>query len=640
MNISRVSCITKRIRIIQISLIFVLIISGSLLVYLSLEEIKRNKRIENLNKSYINKSAKILIYTDRSVKYLLFDIPCKDSYGKLSVKLNITLSISNVSTILVQFSYDNRSWHNLKLIKNVNRSNIYSQPIDNSWAIEGIIFLRAIAQGETSNICVILIKTNYFCFHALFYLFIITIISAPITFAGNLNISFKKAIIIGFIIRITFAPISEQRFDMGIIRFNSFDLLDKFNLIHPKDLDYYPPNYPKWIYGPLFLLYSSFILLMLNLFFGYFGPIETYFIYPTDFYREFLGNLLPIYDLLIKLPVIISDLVIARKLYEYLQEEYKSLIVTYWLLNPYSIMLSGILGMLDPVATLMFLLAVLFFTENKIKESAVFFALGYGIKLYPLLFSILLLFILPFLFKDSTFHIALKYLTYIVLFTLIMILVQYFCFGYKHLLLISEILNSRLYDKLWIGGLSFFSILNSVLIGEYISILSYIFGVFVFIFLLFLIYRLKEYEEKMLIVVIYIIVVLLTIYLFSPHLASQYMCWSLPFLIILIWLGRNIEDNWLQILLKIELISISVMPLLNFFFVRNIFYYVSPALLQNEYSLVMWSDLEFQKVLLFSGFFLLIIRIILFLTNILLLIYLLNLLRYLKTKLNGKRNII
>ena len=245
-------------------------------------------------------------------------------------------------------------------------------------------------------------------------------------------------LIIGALIRFSLAPLTEHRWDMYIWR------LHQVFVYHYHVNPFWPQNIPKifcWSYPPLWL----FILLLIYPIFAVVSPTA----YPTDVnslwripelnthwsslermfesYREFAPpNVpvnLPLLDSIIKTPIIIADVLIAILLYKMIKSLSNESNARYaywaWLLNPFTICISALWGMFDPIPILFVLLALHYLLNKKYGKSALLLGVAVSLKLYAIL--LIPIFALVIFKENKRILGAMKYLLISAGFTLLMI---------------------------------------------------------------------------------------------------------------------------------------------------------------------------------------------------------------------------
>jgi hypothetical protein len=369
----------------------------------------------------------------------------------------------------------------------------------------------------------------------------------------------KTAIIltIAVLIRFSLAPFTEHRYDMYIWRLNQA-------LAYQYGVN--PLNPPEWIdknataffwsYPPLWLFY---LLTVYPVYASVCHPTfpanvstlwqDMYtFSNPCEAYHSFKPENLPLLDLLIKTPLILSDLLIALLLLKMVRrfsgEEKARRHAYMWILNPYVIFISAVWGMFDTLPTLFTLLAVWLFLEGKINRSAISLAAAALLKMYSIVFAPILAFMHYKRFGRKT--VAAKYFLTAFGLTLSVTFLTNFCFA---LIFDQEPLNTSITltwqlfkgraSPDWYGSNIFFGLTPLNALGNLfkqwnvktnIPISPILIGIAETV-LLFKISRKKNLDSAE--VFSYITIAHFAIYLTYTIVNEQYLIWILPFLLVL-----------------------------------------------------------------------------------------------------------
>ncbi|MEM3676442.1 MAG: hypothetical protein QXV22_05235, partial [Thermoplasmataceae archaeon] len=148
-----------------------------------------------------------------------------------------------------------------------------------------------------------------------------------------------------------------------------------------------PPSL-KWEYPPIYLYWTSFVSILSNA--ASRGAVleETNSVYPFVRYgfaytawRALTPEILPELYLIYKIPLIFSvlflDIIFSRNVKGYDQRS--------WILNPAVILLGIFWGQIDVLAALFMVLGILNWQKDDAFRSALFFTLGGGVKVFPIL---------------------------------------------------------------------------------------------------------------------------------------------------------------------------------------------------------------------------------------------------------------
>ncbi|MEM0008119.1 MAG: hypothetical protein QXR89_07650 [Candidatus Bathyarchaeia archaeon] len=251
----------------------------------------------------------------------------------------------------------------------------------------------------------------------------------------------KTAIIlaIAVLIRFALAPFTEHRYDMYIWRVNqALAYQYGVNPLSPPEWIDKNATVFFWSYPPLWLFY---LLTVYPVYAAVSHPTfpanvselwrDMYtFKNPCEAYHSFKPENLPLLDLLIKTPLIMSDLAIALLLLRMIGRfsEEKARMYTYmWILNPYVIFISAVWGMFDTLPTLFTLLAVWFLLEEKANKSAISLSIAALLKMYPIIFAPILA--LMHYKKHRKPVAAIKYFLVAVGLTILITFLAHFCFA-------------------------------------------------------------------------------------------------------------------------------------------------------------------------------------------------------------------
>ncbi|MEM3714969.1 MAG: hypothetical protein QXF82_08490 [Nitrososphaeria archaeon] len=419
---------------------------------------------------------------------------------------------------------------------------------------------------------------------------------------GTLSLPSNKKFLLlltaGVAIRFALAPFTEQRWDMYTWRLHqAFTYQYRINPFWPTQaLEF------AWGYPPLWL----FTLLLVYPIYTIFCPTS----YPQEAsqlwnpyntatdpqqrmtlffesYKRFLptpqgqveGLNLPFLDLLIKTPIIFSDILIAILLYKIVKSisneknaEYASLA---WLLNPYVIWMSSVWGMFDSIPTLFILLSTYYLLQGKIYKSALTISIATLYKLYPLILIPINTIIISK--KEGSLKKAIKYCLISIAVTLLVIIATYFAFALytgQESLNLSIKLTYNLFLKRaspdWegkniIAGLTPLILLQDKLGATNIPISPVLLSIALTITMIKLI-RNKEITAET--ILSYVTAAHFIIYMTYTVVNPQYFIWILPLLLML----TAKKDRKLKYLYW----AISIMPLSTIICTYDLSYHISP----------------------------------------------------------------
>jgi len=389
----------------------------------------------------------------------------------------------------------------------------------------------------------------------------------------------------GFLLRIAFAPWTEQRWDSYINRLmGAYVFGYGIDPLFPERSCNCPPvlNYS---YPPIWLM-------LLIPIFGLWLAI-TRFSFPPypqalwavwnssgnlfEAYRSFIPTNLPLLDLLLKTPVIAADISIGYLIWIMGGRTAKAARISLvsWILNPYVIMVGAWWGEFDSLAVLFMLLSVYSLQRRKIGLSGFWLGMGISTKLFPGLLLIPTVFYLLLTRKPQIpRYLASLFATVGVTFS------SLFLFPYS-LDFVFRLYTGRVSPDT--GGSNAFSGLSwLVFLGQLPSLPRIPFLIVIFpVLLAFLIFRLRESIRQPDFLLPFLTVVLLGIYLSYPTINVQYPLWAIPMLAVLL-IQKSIS--------KWPIVAFSAVPLSFLVITFNPLYLLSPALIVDVYNYPPASD--------------------------------------------------
>jgi hypothetical protein len=341
--------------------------------------------------------------------------------------------------------------------------------------------------------------------------------------------------------------------------------------INPTNLPANVPAIYNWSYPPLWL----FILLLVYPLFAFFFPPH----YPSDVgllwetanfgkpgenfaesYHSFVGDkvYLPFLDMVTKMPLIISDILVAILLMkivnEFTEGRRAHRVALMWLLNPYVIFISSIWGMFDSLPALFTLLAVWLFMKKKYDKSALSLGIASLFKIYPIVLVPLLALILYK--KTKSAFSSMEYFLIPICMTFLVTFISFAgfaSFAGQEPIATARTLTLQLFigraSPDWYGqniftGLTPLGMLTSVfkLLDVKSNLpVSIVLMSLALIIILTKIYRKRDFSERD--VITYVVIGHLAIYLTYSVVNEQYIVWILPFLLLL---SANRKDSKLE----------------------------------------------------------------------------------------------
>ncbi|MEM1563186.1 MAG: hypothetical protein QW161_00740 [Candidatus Bathyarchaeia archaeon] len=406
----------------------------------------------------------------------------------------------------------------------------------------------------------------------------------------------KTALILtlAVLIRFSFAPFTEHRYDMYIWRLNqAFAYQYGVNPLNPPAWIDKNATVFFWSYPPLWLfcllaVYPIYAAASHPTFPANVSELwrDMYtFNNPCEAYHSYEPENLPLLDLLIKTPLILSDLAISLLLLKIIRrfsdEEKARRHVYMWILNPFVIFISAVWGMFDTIPTLFTLLATWLLLEGKSGKSAVSLSTAALFKMYPIIFAPILALLHYKKYRKPAA--AMKYLLVTMGLTVLTMLLVQFCFalifGQEPFItsttMVWLLLKGRASPD-WYGSNIFFGLTPlNIMEGLFKQMniranvpISPILICVATVILLYGISRKKNLDVTDFFA--YITLAHLAIYLTYTVVNEQYLIWILPFLLVLAAI-----KNSSKIVFIYWTISLTVM-LFIFAHYGDLSYFISP----------------------------------------------------------------
>ena len=593
--------------------------------------------VEAQNKDLV---LRVTISPQHGVAYP-FDIPTRpEKCCRLNWTLNAKSSSYSGRQAYLQFSYDNITWWNLPSNATVNATTGIargSQIVDASWARAGMNYLRVCVAGNFSEIKLFSASTNtrFWLVDYQLYLFLsavvlITVVliwekkkrklrfsdidkkdafltrhtHAFLTYLQETPTSLKPLLkpkiavplIIGALIRLSLAPLTEHRWDMYIWRLN------QAFVYHYQVNPFWPEPAPlefAWGYPPLWLLTLLLVYPIYSLAFSPPLPANVSELWHTwietgnmcEAYHSFVPNALPILSLINKAPIIIADLLIALALYKLIKptsKKYAYYAFFAWLFNPYVIWISSVWGMFDAIPTLFVLLSLHFLLVKKYVHSTFLLVISALFKLYSIILIPLMFLII---YKRREKIQAVKY----VLISICLILLTTFATyaiaaslsGQNPLTLSTQLTFNVFYKRSspdWKGENMFVNLTPLVVLNELFTKLDVTKNIPVSPLLMstaLLCIMISVFKNKTLSkqdIIAYVVVTHFTVYLTYSVVNEQFFIWVLP---LLLFLAAEKKSNSLKYFYW-------AMSIFNVFYITyryDLSYFISPYFLPDTLGL-------------------------------------------------------
>ncbi len=222
--------------------------------------------------------------------------------------------------------------------------------------------------------------------------------AAVIAFAGAFlflgkSLGWKRFLIVAVPVYLAITPWTGQRYDVYFLLSSGIRILQHVNPFAPGN----PPLYPgglKWAYPPLYALYSALSFLIYRGLSGAPLPSVGGLTWPgwlTAMYNVYLAYVpssLPLLVSLLKLPMVASAVLTGAFLNRMTRSGWTGV---FWLANPLVILVAAVWGQLDPMAALLTVMALYYFGKGKMYHAYLLASLGAAVKVWPIIIIPLML---------------------------------------------------------------------------------------------------------------------------------------------------------------------------------------------------------------------------------------------------------
>jgi Gpi18-like mannosyltransferase len=196
-------------------------------------------------------------------------------------------------------------------------------------------------------------------------------------------------LVVGILVRIIMMPISAHPLDMYVWSEATSSIIKN----GPMSIQFFPPTQGYFLSIPLAYFYN-WITQIFSL--GSYGPISMESIPSSlNFYPDIHATYVPgiLFNFITKIPLLFSDIFSTILLYKIVfgltrNEKSAQKAAIFWFLNPFLIWISAIWGMWDTLPVLFSLACFHFLLNKKILLASIFLAIGFFLKIYPILFLI------------------------------------------------------------------------------------------------------------------------------------------------------------------------------------------------------------------------------------------------------------
>jgi len=488
--------------------------------------------------------------------------PGSTSFGQV-FDVNYTISFSN-SLMILQY-LNGTTWEGVgHFTGNGIGFTEISAGLDNSWVHFGTNSVRILADGCASDVSSfdVIHDSSAYGVDASVYLALAILVLAFL-FAGK-RLGWKRFLILAVPAYVVLSPLTGQRYDVYFLLSSGIRLLQHVNPFDPGS----PPAYPgplKWAYPPLYPLYSALSYLAYQALTGAALPSVSALTWPGwltstyNIYLAFVPSSLPVLVFLLKLPMVASAFLTGVLLKRMTG---KGSSAVWWVANPLVILVAGVWGQLDPIATLLAVGALYYYRQGKEPHAYLLASFGAAVKVWPAL-------MIPIMLVVSIRkrgRVALRPLV-AVLPALLVTILLYASYG--------NLLNS-LFVFVYARGVPTFAgafSVNGLTWQEILLALNsppiplfLVAGIPAYAIMLLWIYHRGDADVPK-----WTVISVLIFFLTYNYVNPQYFYWIIPFLML--------QDR------KKASIIFTVLPLAYVALSYNVFYFVSPSLLPNYFSL-------------------------------------------------------
>jgi hypothetical protein len=436
--------------------------------------------------------------------------------------------------------------------------------LNSAWTRFGENYVRVESGSCTSDVASFIVKADPSAIglDVATYLAVILLILLFLKLGRQLG--WKRFVVFAAAVYLVLAPWTGQRYDIFFLLSSGIRILQHVNPFSPGS----PPAYPsplKWAYPPLYALYSAFSFLVYQGLTGSPLPAVGALTYPgwlTATYSVFLAYIpatLPVLVFLLKLPMVASAVLTGLLLRRMTGSQSSAI---FWLASPLVILVAAVWGQLDPIATLFAIASVYFFGKGKEYHAYLFASLGAAVKVWPAL-------LIPILLVVSLRRAGLRAAKPLVavLPALLITVALYAAYGnpLQSLFILAYARGIPTFAGAFsVKGLTWQEILF-VLGSPPVPLFLYV-GIPLYATTLVWAYWKREDD-----VVKLLLISVLIFFLTYNYVNPQYFYWITPFLI----LQRR----------KLAYLVFSALPVLFVALSYNVFYFISPAALPDQFAL-------------------------------------------------------
>jgi hypothetical protein len=435
--------------------------------------------------------------------------------------------------------------------------------LNSAWARFGENSLRVSSAACVSKVAALVIQKDSNAGFADLGVYVVVALVAVLFLVLGRKLGWKSFAVVAVGAYLAIAPWTGQRYDIYFLLSSGIRMLQHVNPFDPGNPALYPAPL-KWAYPPIYPLYSAFAFSIYQGLTGAALPPVGALTWPGwltstyNVFQAFVPQTLPVLVSLLKLPIIACAVLTGLLLRKMTGADSA---VAWWIANPLVILVAAVWGQIDPIATLFTLVSLYYFEKGKEYHAYLFASLGAAVKVWPAL-------VIPIFLMVSARRSGLKAAKPLVavLPPLILSLAVYGLYGnpLQSLFIVAYARGIPTFAGAFtVNGLTWQELL--LVLGSPPVPLFLFVGIPLYAIILAWAYKRRETDVAKLLTV-FILIFFLTYNYVNP----QYFYWILPFLM----LQKK----------RFETIAFTALPLVYMFFAYNIFYFVSPALLGNEFA--------------------------------------------------------
>lgn len=438
--------------------------------------------------------------------------------------------------------------------------------------------VRAVSGGCVSNVASYTVRADPSAASWTVATYALLALGAALFALAGWKLSKKWFLVMAALVYLALAPFTGQRYDLYFLISSGIRLLQHVNPFYAGSPPVYPGAY-KWAFLPLYVPYSSLSFLMYQLFTGAALPSVSALTQPSwytsmfDVWQSFVNPSLPVLVFLLKLPIVLSTVLTGFLLQRMTGSRLAGVA---WLANPLVILVGAVWGAIDPIATLLAVAAIYMFNKGKTYHAYTLASFGAAAKIWPALLIPLFLAVEA---RRDGFRALRPFLA-----TLPAVALTVFLYA------VAGNLASDLYVLVYARAVPTFYGLLSVNGLTWQQILLYLqspaYPIFLWIGVpAYAAIVAWVYYSRTADMVKWGAVSVLVFFLTYNYVNPQYFVWILPLLI----LERR----------RVAVAVFSILPMVYVFLSYDLFYFISPAILPNEFVLGS-SVLDQLKVIAFT----------------------------------------